>query len=147
MDPTVLQTIADQAIVLLTLFTTKAGDLVTEKIVDAGIEEGKQLYHTIFDRFQKVPDQGRAVKVLENFKDDPDEYTSNLRTHLLNVLQADPQFSAELRHFLGDSATQEILARESVVRGNKMASATGSGIQQIIQAQDSQVEDNQMDMR
>jgi hypothetical protein len=146
MDPTALQTIADQVIILLTLFTTKAGDMVTEKIVDASIEKGKQLYHAISDRFQKVPDQGRAVKVLENFKDDPAEYITNLRTHLLTVLQTDPQFSAELRHFLGQSAVQEILASGSVVRANKMTIATGDGMQQIIRAKDSQVEDNQLNM-
>jgi hypothetical protein len=147
MDPTALQTIADQVILLLTLFTTKAGDIVTEKIVDASIEKGKELYHAISDRFKKVPDQGRAVKVLENFKDDPTEYTINLRTHLLTILQTDPQFSAQLRGFLGQSAVQEILASGSVVRANKLTSATGSAIQQIIQAKDSEVEDNQMEMR
>ena len=68
MDLITFQTIAEQAIVLLTLFAGKAEDAVAGKIVDASIEKGKQLYHTIFDRFQKVPDQGRAVKVLENFQ-------------------------------------------------------------------------------
>jgi hypothetical protein len=145
MDPTTLQTIADQAILLLTFFATKAGDVVTEKIVDAGIEKGKELYQTIFHRFQKVPDQGRAVQVLENFKDDPEEYTINLRSHLLTALQADPQFFTELRHFLEQTAVQEILVSGgSVARGNKMTNTTGSGTQRMQADDNSYLEDNQM---
>ena len=147
MDLTTFQTIADQALVLLTLFAAKAGDAMAGQIIDAGIEKGKQLYQTVLHRFQKVPDQGRAVKVLEHFKDDPEEYTINLRAHLLDVLQADPQFYTELRRFLGQSAVQEIIASSgSVVRGNRMSNTAGRG-RQIIQADDSEVEDNQMDIR
>ena len=92
MDLTTFQTIADQALVLLTLFAAKAGDAVAGQIIDAGIEKGQATHQTVLHRFQKVPDQGQAVKVLEHFKDDPEEYTINLRAHLLDVLQADPQF-------------------------------------------------------
>lgn len=146
MDLITFQTIAEQAIVLLTLFAGKAEDAVAGKIVDASIEKGKQLYQTVFHHFQKVPDQGRAVKVLEHFKDDPEEYTINLRSHLLNALQADPQFSVELRRFLGQSVVQEILASSgSIVRGNKMSSI-GPTIQ-TIRAVDSYIEDNQMDIK
>jgi hypothetical protein len=147
MDLTTFQTIAEQALVLLTLFATKAGDAVTGKIVDAGIEKGEQLYQTVFHHFQKAPDHGRAVKVLEDFKDDPEEYTINLRTHLVDVLQADPQFYTELRQFLGQSTVQQIIASSgSVVRGNKMSNTASRG-RQIIQADDSRVEGNQMDIR
>ena len=147
MDLTTFQTIADQALVVLTWFATGAGDAVGGKIVDASFEKGKQLYQTVFHHFQKVPDQGRAVKVLEHFKEDPEEYTINLRDHLVDVLQADPQFYTELRHFLGQNTVQQIIASSgSVVRGNKMSNTASRG-KQIIQAIDSDVEDNQMDIR
>jgi hypothetical protein len=147
MDPTTIQAIVNQSVTLLSFFAASAGGVVTEKIVEAGIEKGKQLYQTIFHRFQKVPDQGRAVKVLENFKDDPEEYTINLRTHLLNVLQADPQFANQLRAFLQQSAVQEILVSGgSIARGNKMTNTTGSGIQRMQADDNSRLEDNQMHM-
>lgn len=143
MDPTTLQTIANQVIMLLTLTT---GEVVADKIVNAGFEKGKQLYQAIFHRFQKVPDQGRAVKVLENFKDDPEEYAINLRTHLLKLLQADPQFGTELQHILGQSAMQEILVGSgSVAQRNKMNNTTGKGIQRM-QGDHSYLGDNEMHM-
>jgi hypothetical protein len=147
MDPTTIQAIVNQSVALLTFFAASAGGVVTEKIVNAGIEKGKQLYQTIFHRLQKVPDQGRAVKVLENFKDDPEEYTINLRTHLINVLQTDPQFADQLRHFLQQSAVQEILVSGgSIARGNTMTNTTGSGTQTMQADDNSRLEDNQMHM-
>src|SRR5215470_14979277 len=118
MDVATVQALADQSITLLTFFAASAGGVVTEKIVENGIEKGKHLYQTIFHRFQKAPDKDRAVKVLENFKDDPEEYTINLRTHLVNILQTDPQFATQLRTFLQQSAVQELLVSGgSIARG------------------------------
>ena len=147
MDPNTLLTIADQSILLLTFVATVAGQWATERIIEAGVEKGKQLYRIVSDRFQKVPDQGRAVKVLENFKDDPEEYTINLRNQLLTVLKADPQFVSELRTFLGQSAVQEIIVSSgSVARGNKMSNTTGKGTQRIQADNNSRVEDNEMNI-
>ena len=44
MDPIALQAIANQVIMLLTVTT---GEVVADKIVNAGLENGKQLYQAI----------------------------------------------------------------------------------------------------
>jgi hypothetical protein len=148
MDATTVLAIANQSITLLTFFVASVGVVVTEKIVESGFEKGKHLYHIIFHRFQKVPDQGQAVKVLEDFKNDPEEHAINLRTHLVNVLQADPQFANQLRQFLQQGVVQEILVSGgSVAQGNKMTNTTGRGIQRMQADNDSHLEDNQMHMR
>src|SRR5689334_63721 len=88
-----LQTLAANSLMILTPFVTssvaKAEETVVEKIADETIKQGQSLFKMIFSQFKKVDDGGKAIKVLENFREDPEEYESNLQHKLIDVLQTD----------------------------------------------------------
>jgi len=144
-----LQTLAANALAVLTPFVTslvaKAEETMTEKIVDGSIEQGRRLYTMIFQRFKKVDNSDKAVKVLENFRDDPQEYESNLQHKLIDIIQSDQRFATELQQFFKQDAVQEIIARsESTAHRNIMTNSTNKGIQRMVAEDNSHLEDNKM---
>ena len=144
-----LQTLVANSLMILTPFVTssvaKAEETVVEKIADETIKQGQSLFKMIFSQFKKVDDGGKAIKVLENFREDPEEYESNLQRKLIDVLQTDHDFVAELQQFFEQGAVQEILVRGgSSARGNVMANSTNKGTQRMVAVDNSHLENNQM---
>src|SRR5215469_1453685 len=102
MDPftlTALATLASHVVGILAPlvpFLNKAGEAVANKIGEDAYEEGKHLYKVTQDHFASKADNGKASKILQNFTEDPEEYSPNLEKQLLLFLKADPEFAKTL---------------------------------------------------
>src|SRR5215469_6825774 len=99
MDPAALTTLASQVVAILAPFMpflSTATNAVATKVGEDAYEEAKYLYGVIHTRFAKEADNGKSSKVLQNFTEDPKEYTPNLENKLLQLLQADPNFAYSL---------------------------------------------------
>ncbi len=135
--------IAEQAVLILTLLASKAEDAVVEKVVDAGIERGKQLYQAVVQRFKQEDDKGRALKVFENFEDDPEEYTINLENKLLDVMRQDPVFANQLLTIIQQGPLLEVSAdKNSSASRNRLRDTTGRGTLRITATDQSKADDN-----
>jgi hypothetical protein len=112
MDPftiTALATLASHVVGILTPlvpFLNKAGEAAATKIGEGAYEEGKHLYQVIHDRFVGEADNGKARRVLQNFTEDPEEYSPNLEKQLLQLLKADPEFAKTLSQILQSGPIQ-----------------------------------------
>src|SRR6266700_2875344 len=149
MDSVNIQALAEQAIVLLTPFMSQLGDATAGAIADAGIAQVKHLYEIIRHRFQKEEkqDTGKALKVLENFQADPEEYQINLRNKLGTVLQDDPHFLHEVEQILRSGPVQRILASDdSLALNNKLRNSAGKGLQSIEVTGGSHAEGNTLEL-
>ena len=136
----VAQTVA--ALVPALPYLKKAGEGMASKLGEASITKASNLLKSIKQRFQTAGDD-KASKALDNFADDPDEYSDNFARNLTRYLEAHPDALAELKQELADDTLQEIIAKnESIVEKVKM-SLKGAGIQRI-HADKSKVSDIEM---
>ncbi len=114
MDPfalTALTALASQVVGILAPlmpFFNKATDAVANKVGEDVYEQGKHLYDVIHARFAKEADNGKSSKVLQNFTEDPKEYTPNLENKLLQLLQTDPNFASTLSQIIKTGPFQEM---------------------------------------
>ena len=149
MDSANIQALAEQAIVLLTPFVLQLRDATAGALADAGVAQMKHLYEKIRDRFKKEEKQdvGKAIKVLENFETDPEEYQVNLRNKLSTILQADPDFLREVELILNSGPAQRILVSEdSMAINNKLRNSAGKGLQSIEVTDGSRADGNTLEI-
>ncbi len=138
MDPfilTTLTTLAHQVVGILTPllpFFGKASEAIATKVGEDVYEEGKHLYEVIQDRFTEEADNGKASKVLQNFTEDPEEYSPNLENKLLVLLQAYPDFAKTLNHILQTGPFQDMnFADNASVEDTHMNNELGKGTQRM----------------
>ncbi len=125
-------TVIEQAVILLRTFAPKLEDAMATTVVEAGFEQAKRLYEAIKHRFKQEDDKGKALKVLENFQNSPEEYQVNLYNKLTDILQKDPALAQTVTQLLQQGPVQRILANdESQVIANAMHNSLGKGIQDI----------------
>jgi hypothetical protein len=107
-----------------------------EDVYDLSKEQGNRLYQIVKDRFEgeKATDGGKASKALQNFVEDPEDYTDIFRKRLEALLQNDPPFAEILDHMLQQSPIlrQVILLGESAVaENNEQINTLGIGEQRL----------------
>ena len=90
----VAQTVA--ALVPALPYLKKAGEGMASKLGEASITKASNLFRSIKQRFQTAGDD-KASKALDNFADDPDEYSDNFARNLTRYLEAHPDALAEVR--------------------------------------------------
>src|SRR2546425_129285 len=138
MDPftlTALTALASQVVGILAPlipFFNKATDAVANKVGEDIYEQGKHLYDVIHARFAKEADDGKSSKVLQNFTEDPKEYSPNLENKLLLLLQADPSFATTLSQIIKTGPLQEMnFADDASVEDTHMDNELGQGTQSM----------------
>ncbi len=136
MDPfalTTLTALASQVVGILASlipFINKATDAT--KVGEDVYEQGKHLYDLIHARFAKEADNGKSSKVLQNFAEDPKEYSPNLENKLLLLLQSDPNFANTLSQIIKTGPLQEMNFAEDVsVEDTYQNNERGQGTQRM----------------
>lgn len=143
MDATALQMITEQAVIILTAFASKLEDALDTNIVDVGLAQAKRLYESIKQHFQREDDKGSALKALEHFQEEPQEYQINLNNKLVHALQSDEAFAQVIAQHIQQGPLQEILASDRArVIANAMHNRSGQGRQTIDASGDAHVEGN-----
>jgi hypothetical protein len=136
MDPfalTALTALASQVVGILAPlipFINKATDAT--KVGEDVYEQGKHLYDLIHARFAKEADNGKSSKVLQNFAEDPKEYSPNLENKLLLLLQSDPNFANTLSQIIKTGPLQEMnFGDDASVEDTHQSNELGQGTQSM----------------
>jgi hypothetical protein len=138
-----LTTLATQVVGILTSLFSKAGEAFASKIGEDAYEEGKHLYHVVWDRFAKEPDKGKASKALQNFADDPETYDTVLEKVLVSILQSDLEFAYTLESITQKGPIQRLeIGNSSIARDNQMRNTQGEGTQIAKAGENSTLEGN-----
>jgi len=141
-DAQAIQYLIDYVMAPLTAFATtvgsatiaKVGEGAANKIGENLVEQGKQLIPVIRNRFIKEQQDGKsntATMALDGFLNDPEAFRPTLEHKLREILLEDPDFFNELTQRVQPGSVQQIIAKDSTVKGNSLLDKTGRAIQRI----------------
>jgi hypothetical protein len=125
-DP-ILVTLAAQVVTLLAVPFVQG---VAKQVGEDAFTQAKTLLASVRDRFRK-DGNAKALQTLDLFEDDPQTFGDALTRLLVSMLEAHPEWAAEIRQVLAQPASQEIIARNHSVIEQVRMQISGAGAQRI----------------
>ena len=94
--------------------------------------QGQRLYDALCARFTVETDGGKASQTLENFIEDPQDYSPLMEKKIYLLLQTDPDFHEELQEIIQTGPHQKLTsAGEAEVDRVRAVNSLGIGRQEI----------------
>lgn len=133
---------------LAPIVSTAVVTKMSEDIYDKTKEQTKHLLEAIRNRFAQEPDGGKASKALQNFVEEPRDYSIVLENKLFNLLQTDLAFAKELDTIIQVGPRQLLTVEEEAWATKiRMNNSLGRGTQKIKGSKKSTIKDVEMNMK
>jgi hypothetical protein len=111
-------------------YLTKAAESAAARVGADAWQKARELYGKLHERFTKDKNE-KATQTLALFVNEPATFEEALSRILLATLEKHPEWAADVRAVLAESALQEIVARNGAVLTRVTQSLSGSGTQRI----------------
>ncbi len=111
-------------------FLRKAGEGFSEEIGKQVWQKAGTLFQKLRERLQRDSNRS-AEQTLDLFVEKPEIFKEALSKELLPVLEANPEWAAEIQALLAEPSLQEIVARNGSIVEEVNMTLAGSGTQRI----------------
>jgi hypothetical protein len=109
--------------------------------------QGQRLYEALRTRFTEESDNGRLSKTLDDFIEDPQDYSPLMEKKIYLLLQTDPDFHEELQEIIQTGPHQQLTSEGEVeVDRLRLVNSLGIGRQEMRTEKRSTVENLDMNI-